>query len=482
MLNDAKMKFCLISTGPNESLEEREKNKSISAFPPLGLLYLAAVLKEKGFEVSVLDQPGQGLTMDETVNWVLHENPDVLGFSTLASSGITAALISNKVKMNNPNIKILFGNHYATFNAERILQKYPSVDIIVRGEGEKTIIDLAECLLKNGDLATVRGINFRKNQSLIATPDQALIKDLDALPFPDRRLIDVEYHCLIGGANVAPKKFTSIVTSRGCSFHCRFCNCARLARNSWRARSAKDTVEELSLLSSQGYKQIIFVDDSFTLNPKRAIEICRGIRKEKLDLEWICEGRVDNCSHELFSEMNKAGLKILYFGIENANQRILNYYNKTITPQKSENAVKTARKSGVDVIIGSFIMGAPDETREEIQNTINFAKRIPIDLPQFSILLAHPGNEIWNELATKGLLNVEENWETGVAVSQVCPTAVPVNEIKKMMHDAFFDHVRRPFFLMKELGMVLKSSYRRNVFLFNMTRISDIKEDLSKAV
>ncbi len=476
------MKFCLVSASPNECLEEREKNKSIAAFPPLGLLYLAAVLEDNGFEASVLDQPGQGLTIDETVNWILNENPDVLGFSTLASSGITAALISEKVKTINPNIKVLFGNHYATFNAERILEKYPSVDVVVRGEGEKTIIELAECMTKNGDFASVRGITFRKNQSLVSTPDQALIQDLDSLPFPDRSLLDIEYHCLIGGANVAPKKFTGIVTSRGCVYHCRFCNCTKLARNNWRPRSVKSTVEELSLLESQGYKQIIFVDDSFTLNPKRAIEICKAIKKEKLDIEWICEGRVDNCSHELFNEMNKAGLKILYFGIENANQRLLNYYNKSITPEKSKNAVKTARKAGTDIIIGSFIMGAPDESREEIQNTINFARDIPIDLPQFSILVAHPGNEIWNELVAKGSLNVEENWETGVAVSEVCPTAVPVPEIKKMMHNAFFEHVKRPSYLMKELSRTLKSSYRRNVFLSNLMRVNDIRDDLRKAV
>lgn len=476
------MKFCLVSASPNENLEEREKNKSIAAFPPLGLLYLAIVLKENGFEALVLDQPGQGLTMDETVKWVLHENPDVLGFSTLASSGITAAIISNKVKKINPNIKVVFGNHYATFNSERILQKYPSVDIIIRGEGEKTIVELAECLQKNGDFANVRGITFRKSQNIITTPDQALIKNLDDLPFPNRNLINAEYHCLIGGANVAPKKFTSIITSRGCSYRCRFCNCAKLARNNWRARSAENTIEELSQLSSQGYKQLIFVDDHFTLNPKRTIEICKGIRKEKLDLEWICEGRVDNCSHELFIEMKKAGLKILYFGIENANQRILNYYNKTITPQKSENAVRTARKAGIDTIIGSFIMGSPDETREEIQNTIDFAKRIPIDLPQFSLLLANPGNEIWSELAAKGVLNVEKYWETGVTVSDVCPTAVPANEIKKMMHNAFFEHVRRPSFLAKELARSIISSYRRNVFLNNLKRISIIKDELSKAV
>jgi anaerobic magnesium-protoporphyrin IX monomethyl ester cyclase len=244
----------------------------------------------------------------------------------------------------------------------------------------------------------------------------------------------------------------------------------------WRPRSPENTLKELQLLASEGYRQLIFVDDSFTLNPKRAIEICRRMQREKLDIEWICEGRVDNCSYELLREMVKAGLKILYFGIESANQRILDYYNKTITPAQAEAAVRTAKKVGVDVIVGSFIVGAPDETSEEIQNTINFARRNPIDLPQFNILGAHPGNDIWNELEAKGLLNPEEHWEGGIGVSKICPTAVPLDEVKRMVHDAFFRHVSRPAFLIQQLAKTLKSSYRRNVMVNNLSRIIEIRE------
>jgi radical SAM superfamily enzyme YgiQ (UPF0313 family) len=149
-------------------------------------------------------------------------------------------------------------------------------------------------------------------------------------------------------------------------------------------------MEELLFLASEGYKQFIFVDDNFTANPKNVIKLCREMRKEKLDMEWTCEGRVDNASYEMFWEIAKAGCRILYFGIESANQRILDYYNKRITPEKSRTAVKTARKAGADVLVGSFIVGAPDETRAEIQNTIRFANTIPIDIPQFNILGVFP--------------------------------------------------------------------------------------------
>jgi anaerobic magnesium-protoporphyrin IX monomethyl ester cyclase len=470
------MKFSFISAGPNEGIDEREGRKSITAFPPLSLLYLAGVLKEIGVEVSILDQPALGLTVEETVRWVKKENPDLLGFSTLTSSGQTAARISDKVKERNPDVTTVFGNHHATFNAERILRKYPSVDIVARGEGEKTIVELAECLKNGCDLKNVRGINFRKEGKIVSTPDQPLIKDLDTVPFPDRKLIGAEYHCVIAGANIAPKKFTSIVTSRGCVYNCRFCSCTEIAKNRWRPRSAAKTVEELQFLANQGYKQIIFVDDAFTMNPKRVIKICKGMRREKLDLEWICEGRVDICSSAMLREMVQAGCKVLYLGIENANQRILNYYNKRITPEQSETAVRTAKKAGVDVVAGSFIIGAPDETREEMWHTVKFAQRVPIDIPQFNILGAHPGNDIWNELVAKGFLDPEKWWEKGVAVSEIYPNAkVSRDEIMQIMHAAFFQHVYRPGFLLKQALKTLGSPYRMSVFMNNLSRIGEIR-------
>jgi radical SAM superfamily enzyme YgiQ (UPF0313 family) len=384
------------------------------------------------------------------------------------------------VKEENPNVTTVFGNYYATFNPERILRKYPSVDIIARGEGENSTLELVSYLQNKEKLEKVRGITFRNGKSIVSTPEQPLIKDLDSLPFPDRNLIDVDYHSIIAGANVAPKKFTSIVSSRGCVYRCRFCCCTQFARNMWRPRSVKNTLDELHFLASEGYEQFIFVDDSFTLNQKRVIELCRAMRKEKIDMDWICEGRVDNCSYEMLSEIAKAGCRILYFGIESANQRILNYFNKQTTPHQSKTAVQAARKAGIDAVIGSFIVGAPDETRQEIQNTIEFAKQIPIDFPQFNILGVYPGTDIWNEFEAKGLLDGHEYWEMGVTVSEICPTAVPFNEIRRMIHDAFYHFVRRPSFILEQIIRTLQSSYRMKISINNLSRINDIRKNISR--
>lgn len=476
------MKFSFINPGPDRELRVSEKKKSIGASHPLGILYIATTLKNEGVEVSVLDQAAKELSTKETVDWVKREDPDILGFSTLISSGRNAAEIAREVKEQNPNITIVFGNFHATFNAERILKKYPFVDVIVRGEGEYTSLELVKCMEKGGNLKDVIGVTFRNKRGVKSTPDRPLIKDIDSIPFPDRELLDVEYHNKIVGINVAPKKYSGFISSRGCVYRCRFCGCRRFARNVWRSRSVENILEELHLLASEGYRQFMFVDDNFTLNPKRVIKLCQRMRKEKIDVEWICEGRVDHCSFEMMKEIAKTGCKMIYFGIESANQKILDYYDKQTTPQQAMDAVKTVRKAGVDVIVGSFIVGAPNETREEILNTLKFAQKIDLDIPQFNILGAFPGTDIWNELRMKGYLNEDQYWETGVFVSEISPETVPCNEIEEMIHDHFKQFFLRPSYIFSEFVRFLKSQYRINIVISNLKRIDAISQDVRSFV
>ena len=147
------MKFSFINASPNDIILEKGRKNLLSAtWPPLGILYLATTLQETGVEVSVLDQPAKGYTIKETVKWVKKEDPDILGFTTFSSSGRTATLLCNEVRKIKPNIVNVLGGYYATFNADRVLRKYSSVDIIVRGEGENTVVDLVDTLKKGDDL------------------------------------------------------------------------------------------------------------------------------------------------------------------------------------------------------------------------------------------------------------------------------------------------------------------------------------------
>lgn len=472
------MKFSFISPSP----APETPGKVEAAWPPLGLLYCATVLAENGIEVSILDQAAQGFSSRQAVQWIKREDPEVLGFSVLLPSFNEALNIAKQAKTHNPDVIVVFGNYHATFNAERIINKYPFVDIVVRGEGEHTSLELVKCLEKGRNLKDVAGITFRNNGKAVSTTEGPLLQDLDTLPIPNRNLIDARYSSDIFGIKVATKKFTSIVSSRGCPFGCSFCACTMFARRLWRPRSVENILNELNFLQSEGYEQFLFVDDNFTLNPKRVIKLCRKMKKEKMDIEWFCDSRVDNCTYDMLREMVKAGCKLLYFGVESANQRILNYYKKGITPEQSKKAVQKARKAGIDVIVGSFIVGAPDETLEEIQNTLRFAHELDIDVPQLNVLGAFPGTATWNELVAKGYIDENKHWEHGIYVSEVSPHAVSLEVIRSLIYQYFQAFYLRPEMLLKEILRTLKSGFRLAAFFSNLRRINHIIETVKREV
>jgi len=241
-------------------------------------------------------------------------------------------------------------------------------------------------------------------------------------------------------------------------------------------------MKELEYLQSEGYEQFLFVDDNFTLNQKRIVKLCRMIRKEGMDIEWFCDSRVDNCKYEVFREMVKAGCRILYFGVESANQRILDYYKKGITPDESRSALRKARKAGVDIIVGSFIVGAPDETRKEVENTLKFVLELDIDVPQLNILGAFTGTDLWNDLVTKGFIDEDKLWETGAYVSQVSPYAVPFEELRSMVYGYFKGFVLRPRLILTEAFRTAKSPFRFSGLVHNLARINSIIDTVTEGV
>jgi anaerobic magnesium-protoporphyrin IX monomethyl ester cyclase len=472
------MKFSFIQPSPSSE----SMYMVPTAWPPLGILYCAGVLKEGGFEVSLLDQPARGFSSDQTVRWVKREDPDIVGFSVLLSTAKEAPRIAERVKAENPDIVVVFGGHHSTFNAERILEKYPFVDVVVRGEGEYTCLEVARCIEKRGELSKVEGISFRKNGGVVSTPDRALNMDVDALPFPDRGLVGIQYDSSVFGVKINSRKFTTMLSSRGCPFNCSFCGIRKFTRRAWRPRSVENVVAELEHLQGEGYEQFLFADDNFTLDAKRVLKLCRSIKKAGMDIEWLCDSRVDHVSYDMFREMVSAGCRCLFFGVESANQRILDYYRKGITAEQSEKAVRKARKAGVDVIVGSFIVGAPDETRREVVNTLRFANRLDLDVPDVNILGVHVGTDIWDDLVAKGLLNEDEQWEDEICVPRDVSTPVSYEEVRNLIFEYFRAFYLNPRQLLTEMLRTSKSSFRMAAALQNLVGFPQLIENLSQAI
>ena len=471
-------KVALVNPGPGEILEKgRIVANADHIYPPLGICYLSSILKKENYQVDIIDQAAMGFNLTQIVKWIKKKDPDILGFSTLTASGsgISAALTSIEVKKWNPDIKIVFGNRHVNHNDYRILNKYPEIDICVRGEGEVTFMELVSAIEKNLSLKNIKGLTFRDNGKIKRNDERPLIKDLDAIPFPDRKALNIEYTGSVGGIEFAPEGFTSMTSSRGCPYQCAFCYGKRTI--GFRTRSVENILEEILLLESEGYKSINFVDDNFTVSKKRVIKLCRLMKKHKVDLDWLCEGRVNQVSDEVLREMQRANCRIVCYGIESANQRILDYYRKTITPSQSILAVKKTRKAKIPFILGSFIVGAPGETFSEVYNTLKFAQKLVIDFPVFNLLGTMPGTDIWDEMVEKNILDEDKYWEEGVHISDIDPDGVSTKQISNLILEMLKRFFFNPKYIIKTLYKSTTSYYTLktafNILTHNLKNFGD---------
>jgi len=443
------------------------------------MCYVSSVLKKENYDVKIIDQAAMGLDLQEIVKWVKKVDPDVIGFSTLTTSGsgISAAVTAKEVKKWNPNIKIVFGNRHATVNDNRILKKYPEVDICVRDEGEYTFLELVSAFENNASLKGIRGITYRNDGSIIRNEKRELIDDLDALPFPDRDSLNFIYRVSYGNIELVSEKSASFVSSRGCPYQCTFCYGKRNV--GYRTRSIENILKEIQYLENEGYKSIIFVDDNFTVSKKKVIKLCKLMRKNQIEMNWFCEGRVNQVSDEMLREMRLANCRTLYYGVESANQRILDYYRKEITPAQSILAVKKARKAKIPFVISSFVVGAPGETFREIYNTLKFAQKLDIDFPLYNILGIAPGNDIWDEMVEKNLINEEDFWEDGVRVSDFDPNGVPTKIISNLILKMFKEFFLNPKYFSKALLRFTTNKYRAikyiNILTHNIKNFKDFR-------
>jgi len=368
-----------------------------ACWPPIGLMYLASYLKSKSnHEIKIMDAFSCNIDENQFLNQVKKENPDVIGLSCTSYTFLYSMKLLEKIKKMLPDIIIVVGGIHATFFAENILKNYKFIDFVIKGEGEITFSELINNLHDIRKLKNIKGLAFRYKNKLINNKTE-LISKLDILPFPDRELVkNNDYAHYSNGIRITSGKFTTILSSRGCPHNCIFCCCSALFNRVWRTRSVESILNELDEIYSQGYETCIFVDDNFSLLPERVLKICRGIKKRKIKMDLHCEGRVDRASFDVLKEMKEAGFSTIYYGMESGVQKVLDYYKKGTTTEQIRNAVKNSKKIGLNTI-GSFIIGSPVETREDILKTLRFASDLRIIL-QINSLDIVPGSILWSEL------------------------------------------------------------------------------------
>ncbi|MEM3421571.1 MAG: radical SAM protein [Candidatus Hadarchaeum sp.] len=453
----------------NSNTGEKERIENEAAWPPLGLLYLGSVLQMDGHEVKIIDNAREGSPVERLADRVKSEKPDIVGISALTPTFRQAIKIAKAVKEKNPEVRLIFGNYQSTFEYKRLLENYSIVDFVVLGEGERTLTELVRALEKENEIKRIKGIAFRKKNRVIKNPPEEPIQDLDKLPFPDRSLLEQEYHSELVGLLGTSGKFTTLLSSRGCPYACRYCACSAFSLRRVRFRSPKNVAAEMEQLYSQGYEEVGFVDDNLLLNRKRVEKICEILRTRKVKLNLWAEGRVDQASEETLKKLSRAGCRTIYFGIESASRKVLDYYGKNITPEMSRKAVSNAKKAGIENVIGSFIVGAPIETREDVRKTFDFALSLrEMDFPQMNLLNLSPGMELWNRAVKDGQLDEGKYWDAAVPAVSVLPSLLNEGELNEMVNGFYQEFIERPSYLISQIWKTLKSEYRMKILLANL--------------
>lgn len=386
------MKVLLISP-PREVLQP-------ACFPPMGLAYIGAVLKQDRHEVRIIDAASYSCKRLERE--ILATNPDVVGITCWTIERVQTFKTAQISKQCVPQAKIIIGGQHATAFPEHMF-KLAHADVVVLGEGEETMSELMSCFENNDDISHIRGIVYQNGSKTIYTEPRELIEDLDGIPFPIYDDFDLKRY---NGLPETKSLAAAIITSRGCPYDCIYCSSAIFWKRRWRSRTSENVLGEIEwLYRDYNVRSLIFFDDLFFLNKNRAIEICKGIIEKNLELSWVAEGRVNSVDRELLQWMKKAGCYRIDYGVESGSPQILKNINKKITVGQIKRTFKLTHE--VRIKPDAYLMvGNPGENEKTINETIQLMKEIkPYYTNTGSILWILPNTKLYERSKKLGIID-----------------------------------------------------------------------------
>ncbi len=352
---------------------------------PIGMYYVAAVLKEKGYDVEVFNWFDIHRTPEKIAATIREKRPNIIGFTIFNANRWGGIEIAGIAKQIDRNIKIVFGGVAATFLWEHFLRHFPEVDFVVLGEGEYTFLNLVQ-LIEKADykhLAGIDGIAFRKGGKITKTQPARLINNLDELPIPAKYFT-----------------YQHVVSSRGCPGKCTFCGSPRFWKHRVRFRSAENFVRELEILNTKGVAFFYVSDDTFTAKPERVIDICKKILEKGLVISWFAISRVDHVNEDMLCWMRKAGCIQISYGVESGSEKIRKLLGKPLKTKHIKKAFALTYTYGL-LARAYFIYGSPGETEETIEETIDLIKEIKPFICIPYILEIYPGTGLYHDYQRK---------------------------------------------------------------------------------
>jgi radical SAM superfamily enzyme YgiQ (UPF0313 family) len=457
--------------------EARIRRGKLRPLPPLGLGYLAAALEAHGHTVTLVDSQARQLALAEAVDIIFAEAPDLVGISSFTVLADVSYALAAAVKARDPDKVVAIGGPHATAFHEAILEECPGVDFVVPGEAEASFTGLVDCLAAGSSLDTVPGIIFRDGSGVsTATPRAELVRDLDTLGCPARHIYDNALYVPLPNQS-RRRPATTVMTSRGCPWaQCRFCYQGGKYGSPYRRRSPDNVIEELRrLVRDIGFREVIFWDDNFCVNEQWVDRFCGLLDRERLDLTWTVQGRVNTVTRTMLQRIAASGCYNIFFGFESGDQELLDLIDKGITLDQSRTAVAWANEAGLE-IRGAFMFGLPTETPAMAEKTIRFACELDVDYVVFSPYHVQRGTPIEALALREGrLVETKEetfNWNHPSYVPKAYSGPAELAEVVRSAYRRFY---LRPRYIARALWrardpVILRNNFRAFLHWWEMTR------------
>ncbi|MFC2142655.1 B12-binding domain-containing radical SAM protein [Acidobacteriota bacterium] len=445
------MKVLLINPSIAQSEVYAKYSAGAPCLPPLGLCYLAAVLEQNGHEVRIVDCVAERLFPSDLNPRIEEFRPEVVGVTSTTVSYEAAKKVLEVVKGTDGGVTTILGGAHMSSLPRETMEECGHVDIGVFGEGEYTLLEILERLVQRQPVEGLAGTIVRAGPGLQEGEPRGPHKNLDDIPFPARHLLKdlrMYSHTPFRGA----KFMTTMVTSRGCVFDCGFCDQSVFGRG-WRYHSTGYVISEISHLQKvYGIDFISFEDDNFMISKKRTHDICEQMISRDFKISWSCLGHVNELDDEVLPLMKKAGCRTIYLGIESGSPRVLEIVNKKTRVEDIRKGVERIKRHGIS-ITGSFILGLPTETREEMQKTIELALSLPLDGVSFFTFTPYPRTRL-RELALQNGA-VSKSWRdySGHPSSlPFIPDGFEAQEILDIQSQAYRRFLLRPGYIVRHAG------------------------------
>ncbi|HEY3274284.1 MAG TPA: radical SAM protein [Methanocella sp.] len=416
------MKVMLVN--PNSAIDAASSEQ---AKLPYGILYIASVLERGGHEVRVIDRNLDRRDIDDAIRTF---SPQILGLSVMTGPCILDALdISRATKRLDPGIVVVWGGVHSTIFPAMCLAE-ASIDIVVRREGEQTMLELVNALSNQEDVGGIAGISYKKDGTACHNPERPFIKNLDELPDPAWHLVDVARYTR---NRLDGRKYLSMNTTRGCPFRCGFCYNKFFNEFKWRGISAEKVIGQIKYLyENHDIRFIEFLEDNFTVNHKRLEKICDAIIADGLDLQWYCESRVNTLNRDLMTKMKRSGCVGIGFGVESGSPRMLQLITKDITPEQTIRTFDLCRETGI--YPDAYVMtGLPHEEAEDFRQTMELLDRIPYRMCDLMVYKPYPGTDLFDLCIAEGLFDPPQTLEGWAEISDIHSAKFSIGHIPEDM-------------------------------------------------